>query len=191
MSILINFDSSDADNKHFQVAIDQWQAAFDRTARKCQKNRRLEKRIKSHRERPFSHNSISSEIPETPWEYMERMSSFYGQYSNSYHQRAGVKANYTAEPVYQSDNHEMVHRDEWKDQVLERDRRLVTDNSPFGTGGWDPFHPSLVKVSVENVFLDCILLCLFMIYETNESSPFITGVSLHLLFRYKMETPQI
>ena len=40
-------------------------------------------------------------------------------------------------------------------------RVLVEDNTPFGTGGWDPFHPSLERVSV---YVNYVYLHVFLRY---------------------------
>lgn len=138
MSILMDFDPYDNDNTHFQVAIDQWQETFDRSAKKCNNKRRTES--DTNRSVPrvpmrSTDNHAPSEFPVTPWEYMKRMTSVYED--NDYDSKK-VMQNKTYDIHESSISH----------------KRTLTDNSPFGTGGWDPFSPSLKKVCTDYKVID-------------------------------------
>jgi hypothetical protein len=194
MSILMDFDPYDIDNEHFQIALDQWQATFDRSAKKCKK-RRTESEAK--RFIPWTPNQsvefhTPSETSETPWDYMKRMTNGYEKHDFS--PKEDVKnAISDSDPFSHSRERTLMDADKIKTEtVLEESEsmpgsseqirsvyendddhlddhnllmeqraygmRSLTDTSPFGTGGWDPFHPSLRKVCANNEFMESMLI---------------------------------
>jgi hypothetical protein len=52
--------------------------------------------------------------------------------------------------VYENDYDDLDDRNLLMEQRADGMRSL-TDTSPFGTGGWDPFHPSLKTVSDRSI----------------------------------------
>ena len=119
MSILMDFHPDDKDNDHFQLAIDQWQAVFDITASKCSRN-------------------TTSGVQEAPED-----TEWMGE-SSVYYSPEKIKDSRLA---YESFNHD--HREDRSGSTEKRSNgeQSLTDTSAFGTGGWDPFHPSLKTVS--------------------------------------------
>jgi hypothetical protein len=122
MSILMDFDPEDKDNDHFQVAIDQWQAVFDATASKCDGN------TTGAQDTPISRRMDTGKITT-----LEKSESVRGSSEKT-------------RSVYENDDDDLDDRNLLMEQVKDGMRSL-TDTSPFGTGGWDPFHPSLKTVS--------------------------------------------
>ena len=183
MSILMDFDPYDKDNEHFQIALDQWQATFDRSAKKCKNKRRAEseaKRFISPAPNQSVDNHVSSDTYEAPFDYMKRMTNGYDEHDFS--PKKSVKnaisdsdaekiktetvleksesipcSSEQIRSVYENDDD---HLDDHNLLMEQRayDMRSLTDTSPFGTGGWDPFHPSLRKVCANNEFMESTLI---------------------------------
>jgi len=125
MSILMDFDPDDKDNDHFQVAIDQWQAVFDAAAAKCDGN------LTSAQDAPFNRRRETGDL-NTDTDVDKRNLS----HKSSEPKRALF------------DHDEQAHLYD-RNTIIEQGQggsRSLTDTSPFGTGGWDPFHPSLKTV---------------------------------------------
>jgi hypothetical protein len=124
MSILMDFDPSDEDNNHFQKAIDQWQILYDENQSRCN-------------------------VPQTGQKRGMLDDSYAAE---SHPSLSGISNNSTAK--LHDDTHKIIpldnssHRHDLKSfSTNQTFNRLLRDDSPYGRGGWDPFHPSLERVS--------------------------------------------
>lgn len=124
----MDFDPNDEDNDHFQKAIDQWQLLYDDNKSRC-------KDIQSkQRRRAFGHesNHLSRRL-----------------YHNASHTNVTrlVEQNISQHAPNFAD-HDFINTTRFTNNSNETaHNRFLRDDSPYGRGGWDPFHPSLERVS--------------------------------------------
>lgn len=123
----MDFDPSDEDNNHFQKAIDQWQILYDENQSRCN-------------------------VPQTGQKRGMLDDSYVAE---SHASLSGISNNSTAK-LHDDSNKKIPldssnHRHDLKSfSTNQTFNRLLRDDSPYGRGGWDPFHPSLERVSTIN-----------------------------------------
>lgn len=120
----MDFDPSDADNDHFQKAIDQWQILFDENQSRCNI--------------PPT-GPMRGLLDET--HITEGHVPFSGIPNNS----TRLDSQNIPPP---NDDYDLLRSNPTNQTI----HRRLRDDSPYGRGGWDPFHPSLERVSRTNIF---------------------------------------
>eukprot|EP00557_Chaetoceros_sp_GSL56_P002165 CAMPEP_0176501688 /NCGR_PEP_ID=MMETSP0200_2-20121128/14300_1 /TAXON_ID=947934 /ORGANISM="Chaetoceros sp., Strain GSL56" /LENGTH=131 /DNA_ID=CAMNT_0017900603 /DNA_START=2870 /DNA_END=3265 /DNA_ORIENTATION=- len=125
MSILMDFDPSDEDNNHFQKAIDQWQIVFDENQSKCNI--------------PSSTGQSRGLLGDS---YIAKGPSPFSRIPST--NSTVLDSKYSPPKIDEND----FLRSNLTNQTY---NRRLKDTSPFGRGGWDPFHPSLERVSATKI----------------------------------------
>lgn len=120
----MDFDPSDADNDHFQKAIDQWQILFDENQSRC---------------------NIPPTGPTRGLLDETHITEGHVPFSGIPNNSTRLDSQNIPPP---NDDYDLL-RSNPTNQTF---HRRLRDDSPYGRGGWDPFHPSLERVSRTVIF---------------------------------------